>query len=904
METITGILAQIRMRLGSLPKRTWIMIGGGVLIAAVVVVLIVVLVPGRDGAYVRLDAANPTTSHPDGLVVRLAEGTEAAQVEIESIPRETFLTGQADKSWRAAREALPAYLTPLSPIYTVRGRDEGQIVAEMAIPNEADPLALLDLYRWDEETGAWVFVPGDQDQARQVIVFQPESLPISVLAGRVEPQSPAVGVIFSVGSPDLDPNYGLAILEGVYISAEGEFVGEPVSGDGSTVMPLIENRLGGLTTYTDPARQDTIVNYLMPLLTPYDGLVLDFDPGEGYAELVARLAEEVHAHGKRLDIVLRGLSPSAYDPATLARHADHILVAPGDNPTVYLPNGPAQEMLAGLVDMVDRNKLGLLVSGLNVDVSGESVTPIQTEDAMALFGSIQPIEGYIDPTVPIVPGNPVPFRLTGQIDSMGFDVPLGMNYLTYHDEATQLHHVYFGSAQNLKRKLAWARYYGLRTVVVHGLVHPDAPHRLGDGISAFLNQQPISDPEPLAIVWRTQTSSGASLSQAQGDLTLLQYLWQAVAEPGLYVVSAGISGQSGESGRGQVVVEVGAAPPNADQPTPTATPDPGATPNPDETSAPAAEPTQAPVGDAIAPGAFELGGQTHTLEHPDAMRQAGMTWVKFQHKWGRGDDPSGSVGGRISQAHSLGFKVLLSIPGGDHPDAIDYNAYVKYLAGVAALGPDAIEVWNEMNLDREWPYGQIDGANYVNNMLAPAYQAIKAANPNVMVISGAPSPTGYWGGCAPEGCDDWFYLAQMRDAGAANHLDCVGIHYNEGIIPPSQTSGDPRSEHYTRYFFGMLDLYYGTFGKPLCFTELGYLSPEGYGALPQAFSWAQNTSVAEQAAWLAEAAVLSSQSGKVRLMIIFNVDFTVYGSDPQGGYAIIRPGGGCPACDTLHAVQP
>jgi hypothetical protein len=102
----------------------------------------------------------------------------------------------------------------------------------------------------------------------------------------------------------------------------------------------------------------------------------------------------------------------------------------------------------------------------------------------------------------------------------------------------------------------------------------------------------------------------------------------------------------------------------------------------------------------------------------------------------------------------------------------------------------------------------------------------------------------------------------------------------------------------------MLDLYYGTFGKPLCFTELGYLSPDGYGALPANFAWAQDTTVAEQAQWLAEAAVLASQSNKVRLMIIFNVDFTTYGADPQAGYAMVRPGGSCPACDMLAAVAP
>jgi hypothetical protein len=39
------------------------------------------------------------------------------------------------------------------------------------------------------------------------------------------------------------------------------------------------------------------------------------------------------------------------------------------------------------------------------------------------------------------------------------------------------------------------------------------------------------------------------------------------------------------------------------------------------------------------------------------------------------------------------------------------------------------------------------------------------------------------------------------------------------------------------------------------------------------------------------------------MLIVFNVDFTVYGDDPQGGYAMIRPGGDCPACEALHQVM-
>ncbi len=304
---------------------------------------------------------------------------------------------------------------------------------------------------------------------------------------------------------------------------------------------------------------------------------------------------------------------------------------------------------------------------------------------------------------------------------------------------------------------------------------------------------------------------------------------------------------------------------------------------------------------------FELGGQAFGAPY-GMMSYAGMTWVKRQHKWSPGQSGS-DVAGVITEAHNAGFKILLSIPGSPYPSSLpDFGAYTAFLGQVASLPdpPDAIEVWNEMNIDAEWPAGQIDPASYVNNMLAPAYNAIKSANGNIMVISGAPAPTGFFGGgCGGGGCDDAPYVAGMTAAGATSYMDCVGVHYNEGIVSPNQESGDPRSEHYTRYFWGMVNAYWNAVGgaKPLCFTELGFLSPEGYGGLPGNFAWAGNVTVSQQAQWLSEAASLSASSGKVRLMIVWNVDSTTWGTDPQAGYAIIRPGGGCAACETLRAVM-
>jgi hypothetical protein len=268
----------------------------------------------------------------------------------------------------------------------------------------------------------------------------------------------------------------------------------------------------------------------------------------------------------------------------------------------------------------------------------------------------------------------------------------------------------------------------------------------------------------------------------------------------------------------------------------------------------------------------------------------------------------GGGGDFISAAHGAGFKVLLSVIG-DKGRVMDpaYRAeYAGWVAGLAAAGADAIEVWNEPNIDHEWPEGQISAASYTQ-LLQQAYNAIKGANGGTIVVSGGPAPTGAEGAFPGRVVNDDRFLREMAAAGAANYMDCIGIHFNTGTTSPNATTGSALSGyHYSYYFWPMVDTYWNAFGgtRPLCFTELGYLSAEGYGGLPGNFAWAANTSLAEHAQWLAESASLAGNSGKVRLMIVWNVDFTVYGGDPQAGYAMIRPDGSCPACGALGAVMP
>ena len=310
------------------------------------------------------------------------------------------------------------------------------------------------------------------------------------------------------------------------------------------------------------------------------------------------------------------------------------------------------------------------------------------------------------------------------------------------------------------------------------------------------------------------------------------------------------------------------------------------------------------------PAPFELGGFVSDLDLPESerMHYAGMNWVKVQATY------PNDVSAIIATAHAKNFKVQVTALGSSEMVTQtnfeqDYAAWVHDLT---TAGADAIEVWNEPNLPfRSWPAGYISPTLYTD-LLCAAHTAIKAVDADTLVISAAPAPTGYFGGCGPEGCDDLPWLEGLYAAGAGSCMDYIGAHHLSGATSPAARSGhpaDPGGSHHSWYFLWQTEEYYAAFEETeqIFYTVLGYLTPEGFGWIPDPFSWAADTTVAQQAQWLAEVAELSRQTGMVGHVMIWNVDFDCYGDcggyeDPQAGYAIIRPDDSCPACESLHAV--
>lgn len=296
--------------------------------------------------------------------------------------------------------------------------------------------------------------------------------------------------------------------------------------------------------------------------------------------------------------------------------------------------------------------------------------------------------------------------------------------------------------------------------------------------------------------------------------------------------------------------------------------------------------------------------------------QLDLDWVKMQIQWwlihpSPDADQWFFYDGVIDEAANHNLNLMVSVVGSpdwtraaaNHigpPD--DYNEYATFLTELITRHPgqiDAIEVWNEQNLDREWQTANgISPEDYVR-FLEVAYNAIKAADPNIIVISGALSPTGT--GDWVRWADDFEYLDRALAAGMLNFADCVGAHHNGYNIAPDvafdQAGGTAEAAtavfrgpfdnpHHSWSFKTTLDTYAQKIQAvdptmKLCVTEFGWASSEGYDVVPEGFAFAQDNTLEEQAAYIVQAFQQMHNSGSVWLAFLFNYDFGNKGSGPQ-----------------------
>ena len=232
----------------------------------------------------------------------------------------------------------------------------------------------------------------------------------------------------------------------------------------------------------------------------------------------------------------------------------------------------------------------------------------------------------------------------------------------------------------------------------------------------------------------------------------------------------------------------------------------------------AEQPTQAPAGGftgSFAPATMsspDYGAQVFVWWREeirdrdlDLMKEGGFNWIKQSFSWesiegaGRGQYDWSIADKVVTHANERGLKILARLSldpdkqgfwAGAPPASGD--AFAEYAGALAsryncqpgAIGCiQAFQIWNEPNLAREWGGKRPNPAEYAE-FLGKAYRAIKAANPNAIVISAGMAPTGDNSDIAMP--DDLFYdqMYQAMGGNSNGYFDALGVHGAGYAAPP------------------------------------------------------------------------------------------------------------------------
>jgi polysaccharide biosynthesis protein PslG len=171
------------------------------------------------------------------------------------------------------------------------------------------------------------------------------------------------------------------------------------------------------------------------------------------------------------------------------------------------------------------------------------------------------------------------------------------------------------------------------------------------------------------------------------------------------------------------------------------------------------------------------------------IKDMGFRWVKQVFAW---SDIEGAQKGHynwaqadnvVRMAEEAGIKLLARVdrapawtgaqePNGPPTNYADFGDFCYALASRYKGKIQAYEIWNEPNLAREWG-GKPPSPQEYTRLLAIAYQRIKEADPDALVISAGLTPTGT---SSNEAMPDTQYLEGMYQAGFQAYCDMVGVH--------------------------------------------------------------------------------------------------------------------------------
>ncbi len=310
----------------------------------------------------------------------------------------------------------------------------------------------------------------------------------------------------------------------------------------------------------------------------------------------------------------------------------------------------------------------------------------------------------------------------------------------------------------------------------------------------------------------------------------------------------------------------------------------------------------------------------------DVMRRLGdnisVRWIKVQLPW---RDMQPNAAGEVSEywqrtrlyledADRRGFNILLSIAKAPNwarstleqdgpPDNPQLFAdFLTQMLNDLGGAVDAVEIWNEPNLLREWRGSlPFNGAGYMQ-LFRPAYQAIRAYSPNITIVSAGLAPTGDSAGSR----DDRSYTREMYANGLASFSDIVfGAHpYGWANAPEATCCGTQGFDDDPHFFFAdnlrdyrqiMSD---NGHRVSMWITEFGWATWDGFpGDPPTGSEWMRFSNRWDQANYTIRAFEIGQNDPNIGVMFLWNLNFAtlaglIENRDERIAYSLVIPGTG------------
>jgi serine/threonine protein kinase len=260
---------------------------------------------------------------------------------------------------------------------------------------------------------------------------------------------------------------------------------------------------------------------------------------------------------------------------------------------------------------------------------------------------------------------------------------------------------------------------------------------------------------------------------------------------------------------------------------------------------------------------IQLADITNTSRFTVALNSAAelkVAWVKVQISWadlqpnspGEFTPTFQTVKNNLELAKTRGFKVMVSFVNapvwsralsysqpGPPDDPQLFADFLTFFLAQTGTAVDAIEVWNEPNLKREWTGSlEFSGKGYMD-LFKPAYAAIRQYSSSIVILTAGLAPTID----TSVSVDDRKFLRQMLDNGLNEIQDIsVGIHPYGWANPPDIRccviqEGRGFNDNSRFYFLDNIEVYktiLDDYSYPaiMWITEFGYASWEGLPGTP------------------------------------------------------------------------